>query len=86
MRNNRNHLSLILGKQKLSLISLKIKLWDLRNRKMVGELFGHEQTVTSAKIIQNGSFIASCGNDSTVRLWDYKTLSSFSAFCSIVNH
>ncbi len=40
---------------------------------MVAELTGHEQTVTSAKIIDSDRFIASCSNDATVKLWDFKT-------------
>ena len=44
---------------------------------MVTELKGHEQTITSAKIINSDSLIASCSNDSTVKLWDFKTHGSF---------
>ncbi len=40
---------------------------------MIKELNGHEQTVTSAKIINSDKLIASCSNDSTVKLWDFKT-------------
>ncbi len=40
---------------------------------MIKELTGHEQTVTSAKIINSDRLIASCSNDSTVKLWDFKT-------------
>ncbi|CAF1025238.1 unnamed protein product, partial [Brachionus calyciflorus] len=50
----------------------EITIWDLRKRCIVKELFGHEQTVTCAKIINNDSQIVSCSNDSTVRLWDFK--------------
>ncbi|RNA38955.1 transcriptional repressor [Brachionus plicatilis] len=41
---------------------------------MMAELYGHEQTVTDANIINNDSQIVSCSNDSTVRLWDVKCL------------
>lgn len=51
-----------------------LKVWDLRKRCILKELFGHEQTVTCAKAIHSDKFIASCSNDSTVRLWDFKTL------------
>ena len=43
---------------------------------MLKELFGHEQTVTSAKLINHDSQIVSCSNDSTVRIWDFKTSSN----------
>lgn len=42
---------------------------------MMAELYGHEQTVTDANILKNDSQIVSCSNDSTVRLWDMKTMS-----------
>lgn len=52
----------------------EITVWDLRGRRILSELIGHEQTVTSAKIINNDKFIISCSNDGTVRLWDLKKL------------
>lgn len=54
----------------------EITVWDLRKRAMLVEMFGHEQTVTSAKIIHNDSFVVSCSNDSTVRLWNFKNFSN----------
>lgn len=55
----------------------EITVWDLRNRRILAELAGHEQTVTNARIINNDKYILSCSNDSTVRLWDLKKLGKF---------
>ena len=52
----------------------EITVWDLRNRRILSELTGHEQTVTCAKIINYDKFIISSSNDGTVRLWDLKKL------------
>ena len=43
---------------------------------MLAELYGHEQTVTHARLIQNDRFIASCSSDSTVKIWDFKSSSN----------
>jgi WD40 repeat protein len=54
----------------------EITVWDLRARSMLAEMYGHEQTVTNAKILAGDALVASCSNDSTVRLWDLKTHSN----------
>ncbi len=56
-------------------IFIYFKLWDLRKKAIVNEFFGHEQTVSCAKLIQSDKYIASCSHDSTVRLWDVASLS-----------
>jgi WD40 repeat protein len=55
----------------------EITVWDLRSRAMLAEMYGHEQTVTNARIVAGDAYVASCSNDSTVRLWDFKTHSEF---------
>ena len=52
----------------------EITIWDLRARRILSELTGHEQTVSNARIINNDKYVLSCSNDSTVRLWDLKKL------------
>ena len=53
----------------------EISLWDLRKRALVHEFLGHGQTVSCAKFIQSDKYIASSSHDSTVGLWDVKSLS-----------
>jgi WD40 repeat protein len=61
----------------------EITIWDLRNRSMLAELYGHHQTVTHARLIYEDRFIASCSNDSTVKIWDFKAASRFKRYLKL---
>jgi len=49
-----------------------IKLWDVKSRKEIGTLKGHNWFVTSVTFSPDGSILASGSNDGTILLWDMK--------------
>ncbi|XP_072045499.1 WD repeat-containing protein 31-like isoform X2 [Amphiura filiformis] len=52
-------------------------LWDLRSTKVVCEYRGHQQTVGGCaflpRVSSSNEYIATCGNDSTIRIWNKNT-------------
>ncbi|MDD3009352.1 MAG: WD40 repeat domain-containing protein [Arcobacter sp.] len=48
----------------------KIKLWDIVNKKSLGEFVGHTENVLSLKFIKNGKYIVSGSADATAIIWD----------------
>ncbi len=52
----------------------QIKLWNVAQRKEIGELVGHTSKVFSAAFSPNGKSLVTGAADRTVRLWDTSTL------------
>jgi WD40 repeat protein len=60
----------------------EIRLWDVENAarpRYVGELAGHEQSVTSLAFTRDGETLASGSDDGTIRLWHVASRSPLSA-------
>jgi tetratricopeptide (TPR) repeat protein len=50
-----------------------ILIWDVRNKKLIAQLQGHESTVHAVAFSPDGSRLVSGGDDETVRVWDLET-------------
>lgn len=50
-----------------------IKLWDLKNRKLIRTLVGHKDWVSSVAFSPNGKILASGSGDRTIKLWNLST-------------
>jgi small GTP-binding protein len=49
-----------------------IKLWDVKNAKLIRSLEGHSDSVRSVVFSPDGNILASGSNDNTIKLWDVK--------------
>jgi WD40 repeat protein len=47
-----------------------VRFWDLRTRKVVGQLTAHRDAITALKFSPDGKLLATGSKDSTVRLWN----------------
>jgi WD40 repeat protein len=47
----------------------KVKLWDIKSKKLINEFLGHNQSVMSISFSPNGKLLASGSKDKTVRIW-----------------
>ncbi|KAG2381273.1 hypothetical protein C9374_006262 [Naegleria lovaniensis] len=48
----------------------KIRYYDSSSGKVINEMVGHKEAVTSVSVDSNGLYFASVGHDSSLRIWD----------------
>ena len=54
-------------------IDKTIKIWSLKNKKLLRTIRGHIKKISSVALSTNGNIIASSSSDGTIRIWDIKT-------------
>ncbi len=57
-----------------------IRVIDTKAQKRVATIWGHTNTVTCVAFSTDGSLLASCGDDATVRIWELATGKEFRRF------
>ena len=50
----------------------KIKLWDLRSKRLLQHYDAHESSINSIAFHPNGKYLISTSDDSTVKIWDIR--------------
>jgi len=67
------HLAISLAPHSLYLDKMPIQLVDVETHEVVRTFAGHAQGVGEMSISPDGNYLASCGNDNVVRVWDINT-------------
>jgi len=50
-----------------------IKLWNTANGELVNTFMGHNADINAISLSECGNYLASCSNDSLVRVWHLET-------------
>ncbi|MDR1270467.1 MAG: protein kinase, partial [Planctomycetaceae bacterium] len=61
----------------------RVDLFDKETKKKIGDLFGHEDTVTALTFSPDGRFALSGGSDRTMRLWELPSGRCLRTFTSL---
>ncbi|MDR2115466.1 MAG: protein kinase [Planctomycetaceae bacterium] len=61
----------------------QVDLFDKETKKKIGDLFGHEDTVTALTFSSDGRFALSGGSDRTMRLWELPSGRCLRTFVSL---
>ncbi|MDR0704688.1 MAG: protein kinase [Planctomycetaceae bacterium] len=61
----------------------RVDLFDKETKKKIGDLFGHEDTVTALTFSSDGRFALSGGSDRTMRLWELPSGRCLRTFTSL---
>jgi WD40 repeat protein len=51
----------------------KLQWWDVDHWKLLHSCQGHQQTIYAVQVSPDGRLVASCGDDSTIKIWDLET-------------
>ena len=47
-----------------------VKIWDIYDEKLIYDLKGHIDVVTSVNFLPGGNFVVSASQDETIKIWD----------------
>jgi centriolar protein POC1 len=50
----------------------KIKIWDVRSKRLIQHYDAHADTVTGISFHPSGNYLLSSSNDNTLKLWDLR--------------
>lgn len=50
----------------------KIKIWDIRSKRLLQHYDAHSDTVTSLSMHASGNYLLSSSNDGSLKIWDLR--------------
>lgn len=53
-------------------VDSKVKLWDLRSKRLLQHYDAHDDTVNKISFHPNGTYLLTGSNDSTIKIWDVR--------------